>query len=152
MNSGRHNAFTRQLIIDIFCTGLTIGLLILSSLQAYQLVAARTSVLSEVLSFSESNLDLMVEHALTGSWPADSTGLMATEKYPSLQYENGAFHIHLTSMMNDLQNQIISIRPLTPSGDDLGPVVWIAGSSRNKTVHGSDQTTLSGQFILPSLK
>lgn len=146
------STFRTQIVLEIFYTIVTIGLLLAAAHKEFLPLLKQTEAVMISSRFAGPHLDAMLNHAISGTWDTplrQSTGISG-EQLPT--YENGAFHITFTGTVHSSANETITIRPVTPVEDDLGPVIWVVGNSTRKTVYGEDRTTFPERFIQPTLK
>lgn len=122
--------------------------------------AARAAAASaEVLSFYRA--DMMTFRAVNGRWPADGAELrafipeeqsldrMQSKSHYDVQIEGGALHV---SLLDTLEGKRLTLHPVVPEADALGPVSWVAGPAqptRGRVAVGPDATTLEQRYIRP---
>ncbi len=152
MNRAGPGPFALQIILDLFCSGCTIGLLLMACVTLYGIALERVAVLSNVLKFAESRLEIMVERSHSGVWLNQPEKTVYRQQNSSMEIEDGAIHITIIGPSEKQQKKMVSVRPAINSSDTLGPVFWVAGGSGRSHVQGIDRTTLSGNLILASLK
>ena len=149
--------FFRQLLFDVFFSVSVIGILVFFCASSYQLLLKKVIVLSHVLAVFDSRVDVMEDLAVIGVWKDRE---VPSFKYgPSIHasFSEGAFHVGLDGHLfegyfDELQENTVSLRAVTPENDVLGPLIWVAGSSTRQEVHGAKRGNLAEKYILRDLK
>lgn len=149
------NGFT---LIELMIVVAIIGILASIAIPAYQDYTIRAQVVESFSITGELKLSIKDYYKDRGRFPADNdeAGVPVAEflignYVKKVDVVDGAMHVEFGNYVNsNLQEQVLTIRPIFVSGSPTSPISWICGyriPPEGMEAVGEDRTTLSTKHM-----
>ncbi len=159
----RDNAYNMhpfRYFIELIFVVVTLCILVAAAIQSYN-PCVKIAKLTRIIAgspFTEIKLDMMFYHAHHGEWPVDNDQASvfgwsdhyktdAMDFIKESEIKEGAVNFFLS---DDFKGKILTVRPAVPSGNSIGPVIWVCGKSDERsgwTVVGTDLTDVEDRYL-----
>lgn len=152
------NKSTGFTLIEMLVTIAVIAILLTLAVPDQRSRLAKLQI-EEVIKYSDSIKPKISDYyAMHNSFPVNNmdAGLPSSDKLISTlvkdtTIENGAIHFTLgNNALSLLQDQVLTLQPLTVTGNSTSPIDWTCGFSKVPTgmqANGNNKTTLTNQTL-----